>query len=57
MGFYSLIGPFPDEATEHAGVGVDFIPIFLEIAKGVAHGMGVFGGEHGAIVHGVAGYR
>ena len=51
----AFVGPFPDKSTEHPGVTVDLVPVFLEVAEGIAHGMGIFAGDHGALVGGVAG--
>ena len=44
----TLVHPVPDEAAEHARIRVDFVPIFLEVAKGVTHAVGIFAGQHGA---------
>ena len=51
----ALVAPFPDEAAEQARVRIKFIPIFGEVAEGIAHGVGVFGGEDGAVVVGALG--
>ena len=52
-----LVHPIPDAAT-NAGVRVfDDVPVFVQIADGVAHGMGVFTNKHrfvqsaGILVH------
>ena len=44
----ALVYPVPDEAAKHAWMTVDFVPILLEVAEGVAHRMSVLTGEHGA---------
>ena len=36
---------------------IDFIPILLEIAKGITHGVRIFGSQHGTVVLRIAGYR
>ncbi len=38
----SLVNPFPDEPAEEPRMRVDFIPVFLEVANGIAHGVRVF---------------
>ena len=37
----SLVHPVPDGGAGDAGVGIDHIPVFLQVAHGVAHGMGI----------------
>ena len=41
----ALVDPVPDEAAEHVGAAADGVPVFLERADRVAHGMVVFA-EH-----------
>ena len=47
----SLIHPIPDGSTDNAGVGIDHIPILLQIATGVAHGMGILAHHEGFVGH------
>ena len=37
----ALVYPVPDEATEHALVRANLVPILLEIAQGVAHAVSI----------------
>ena len=45
----SLVNPIPDGTANDAGVGIDDVPILAEVAEGVAHGVGVFAHEEGAV--------
>ena len=46
----AVVGPFPHTAANQALVGVDRVPVFLEVAGAVAHGVGVFAHEVWAVV-------
>ena len=37
----SLVSPVPDGGADDGGVGIDDVPVLLEVAHGVAHGMAV----------------
>ena len=38
----SLVHPVPDGGTTDAGVSIDDIPVLLQVAAGVSHGVGIF---------------
>ena len=40
-----MVHPVPDGGTGDTAVGVDHIPILLEVAHRVAHGVGIFTGD------------
>ena len=42
----SLVHPVPDGSTYNAAIGIDHIPVFLQITHRVTHGVGVFTGNH-----------
>ena len=46
---YALVHPIPDGSAYDAWVGVDNIPVFAEIAEGIAHGMSIFTHKQGAV--------
>ena len=50
IAYDTLVDPVPDESSEHTGIGVNLIPVLLEIPQGVAHAVGVFRGEDRACV-------
>ncbi len=39
---YALVYPVPDTSADGAVGGFDVVPVFFEIADGIAHGVGVF---------------
>src|SRR5215475_9231638 len=47
-----LVAPFPNETAEQSRVRVDLVPIILEVADGVAHGMGVLTCEDWSMIEG-----
>ena len=47
----ALIHPIPDGCSADAGIVVDDIPILLEVAHRVAHGMSIFAHHEGAVGH------
>ena len=47
----ALIHPVPDGCSADAGVVVDDIPILLEVAHRIAHGMSIFTHHEGAVSH------
>ena len=44
----SLVYPVPDAASDARGAAFDDVPIFLQVADGVSHGVGIFAHEVGA---------
>ena len=50
-----LVLPVPDESTLQLWVAGDGVPVVLQAAHGVAHGVAVFGYDEGSAVAGVAG--
>ena len=44
-----VIAPLPDETAGHAVVGLDELPVVLQIAGAVAHGVGVFAHQVGLV--------
>lgn len=42
----AMIHPFPDTSTHQLWISVDHIPVILQIAGPVAHGMAVFAQKH-----------
>ena len=45
----ALIHPVPDGSTHDAGVGIDHIPVLLQIATGITHRMGIFAHHKGFV--------
>ena len=47
----ALVHPVPDAATYHAfALELNVVPVFLQVANGVAHGVGVFAEEERALL-------
>ena len=46
----TLICPIPDEASKHAFIWIDFIPIVLEVTESIPHTVGIFTCHHRAII-------
>ena len=46
----SLVNPVPNEAAEHTRIGINLVPILLEIAECVTHTVGIFRCEDRALV-------
>src|ERR1051326_2136019 len=42
----ALIAPFPNETAEQSRIGINFIPVFLQVANRVAHRVRVFACEY-----------
>ena len=47
----SLVHPVPDGGAADAPVSVDYVPVLLEIAAGIAHGMGILPHHEGFVVY------
>ena len=50
-GFQSLVHPIPNGSTTDAGVGIDDIPVLLQVAHRIAHGVGIFAHHEGLVLH------
>ena len=46
----ALVDPVPNESALQAGQVFKSLPVFLQIAVGVAHGVGVFAADERAVV-------
>ena len=49
----SLVSPFPNETAQHARMTVNLVPVFLEVAKRITHGMSVFARENRTIIRSI----
>src|SRR5699024_9883902 len=49
-----LVHPVPDEAAQHVVAGTDGIPVLLDVAHGVAHGVVVLAHHIGHVLPGLA---
>ena len=49
--FYSLVHPVPNGGTNDTGVGINDVPVLLQIATGIAHGVGIFAHHKGLVAH------
>ena len=45
-----LVDPVPDESSGKSAMGIELIPVVLEVAQGVAHAVGIFGCYDGTVV-------
>ena len=45
----ALVYPVPDGSANDAGIGIDHIPIFLQITTGITHGVGIFAHHKGFV--------
>ena len=46
----TLIHQIPDEAAQRHLIGADILPVFIDTAGGIAHGVGILGHQPGAAV-------